>query len=111
MKEVEEYEKTVGPTSTPESRVKLDEILLSERTHELKTLPKYFEAVLEGKKRFELRKNDRGFQVGDYLWLREWTPGDGYSGVEEVYQVTYMLKGGNYGLDKDYCILSIKEAL
>jgi hypothetical protein len=34
-------------------------------THELKTLPQYFERVLDGSKTFETRKNDRGFQKDD----------------------------------------------
>ena len=33
-------------------------------THELKTYPKYFQETIEGNKPFEIRKNDRNFQVG-----------------------------------------------
>ena len=42
------------------------------KTHELKIYPKYFEAILDGKKTFEIRKNDRYFHVGDRIVLKEW---------------------------------------
>src|SRR5512134_650630 len=43
-------------------------------THALKTWPIYFQPLYDGKKTFEVRKNDRGFKVGDTLNLLEWDP-------------------------------------
>lgn len=40
--------------------------------HELKIAPAYFEAVISGRKTFEIRKDDRGYQAGDTVTLREW---------------------------------------
>lgn len=43
-------------------------------THELKTWPAFFEAIADGRKNFEIRLDDRGFQAGDKVLLREWDP-------------------------------------
>ena len=42
--------------------------------HELKTWPKYFNMVNLGLKTFELRKDDRRFELGDTLVLKEYLP-------------------------------------
>lgn len=43
-------------------------------THVLKVVPPYFEALVRDEKPFEVRLNDRGFQRGDVLHLREYNP-------------------------------------
>ena len=48
-----------------------------------------------GIKNFEIRKNDRDYQVGDILELREWVPdGDGgrYTGDVHYKLITYVLE-------------------
>lgn len=75
--------------------------------HYLKIYPKYFNAVLSGKKTFELRKNDRGFQVGDDILLREWD-NINYSGRYILTEITYILDDSFIGLEKGYVILGIK---
>ena len=40
--------------------------------HELKCWPEFFEPTAAGVKTFEIRRNDRGFKVDDWLHLREW---------------------------------------
>ncbi|QIW50765.1 DUF3850 domain-containing protein [Lactococcus raffinolactis] len=42
------------------------------KTHELKLDTKYFDDVKSGKKDFEIRKNDRDFEVGDILELKKY---------------------------------------
>ena len=43
-------------------------------THDLKCVPPFFDDVLEGRKTFEIRKNDRDYRVGDTLILNEYQP-------------------------------------
>jgi hypothetical protein len=42
--------------------------------HELKIWPQYFCRVADGSKTFEVRENDRGYQPGDEVTLREYDP-------------------------------------
>ncbi|OPZ24600.1 MAG: hypothetical protein BWZ03_00075 [bacterium ADurb.BinA186] len=42
--------------------------------HELKIWPQYFARVKDGTKTFEIRNNDRGFQMGDTVLLKEYVP-------------------------------------
>ena len=51
---------------------------MSRQNHYLKIEPKYAQLRREGKKHFEIRKNDRDFRVGDMLHLQEYAPGFGY---------------------------------
>lgn len=75
------------------------------RIHELKLLPQYF----TDQKSFELRKDDRGFEVGDLLLLREYDDEtDRYTGRFSVKKITYVLRDcPQYGLVSGYCILAV----
>lgn len=81
------------------------------KVHELKTVQPFFDMIFYGRKRFELRKNDRDFNFDDILVLREYEPGhDRYTGCKINVRVTSMLQ--NYpGLEEGYCILSISDPL
>lgn len=72
--------------------------------HELKILPEYFEAVVSGNKRFEIRKNDRGYKVGDILRLNEYEDGK-YTGNFHVAEITYIT---DYAQQDGYVVLGIK---
>lgn len=41
-----------------------------------KVLPEYFQDILDGKKKYELRLNDFDIEVGDTLVLEEYTSAD-----------------------------------
>lgn len=81
-------------------------------THELRTWPAPFTAILDGSKHHEVRKNDRNFKVGDILWLREWDPDskadDQYTGRDLWAKVTYITVPGTWGMPPDICVMSIE---
>lgn len=77
--------------------------------HEIKVYKSYANAIIEGRKNFEVRFNDRGYNAGDQVKFkvydgiyREYThPLDG-----RIYDVTYVQSG--LGLKKDYVVFGIK---
>ena len=75
--------------------------------HELKTYPKYFQETLNGNKPFEGRLNDRGFQVGDTVILKEWD-NIRYSGREIKGKIKYILDDKFIGIAEGYVILSLE---
>lgn len=79
---------------------------MSRKHHYLKTETEYYQAVEEGIKRFELRKNDRDYQIGDMLYLEETVKGV-YTGRRlPSVEIKYIFKGGKYGLKEGYCIIN-----
>lgn len=79
--------------------------------HELKTWQPFFQHVLDGEKTFEVRRNDRGFQRGDTLVLRETEGQSSYyrTGRELRVQVAYVLTGEQFGIRDGYCVMGIKK--
>lgn len=100
--------------------------------HELKTWTEPFSAILDGRKRFEFRREDRGFAVGDILYLREWDEAcpecrreadrfkppafphvshwsRGYTGRECRMRVTYIIIGPAFGVPEGFCVMSIER--
>lgn len=72
--------------------------------HEIKILPQYFADVHKGIKQFELRKDDRNYQVYDLVTLREWN-GKEYTGNKMIVGIKYVLRDcPEYGLKDGYCI-------
>ena len=99
-------------------------------SHDLKTLPVYFDAVLRGDKTFEVRKNDRDFQTGDTLVLKEWDPDargpetvssgglpqaprmpGAYTGREIMATASYILHDtwGQFGLERGYVVIGLTD--
>ncbi len=78
-------------------------------THSLKCHPKPFRALWDGLKPYEVRHNDRGFEVGDTLILCEWEPdSETCTGRTVTARVTYMTRGGEWGLNPPLCVLGLE---
>ncbi len=79
------------------------------KIHELKCIAPYFQYVNEGKKKFEIRLNDRDYKFGDVLYLREYKPlSDTYTGHECLVKVDYILQGYP-AVQEGYVIMSITK--
>lgn len=90
--------------------VMLQLIMLLMKIHELKTHTEYFSAILAGTKRFEIRKDDRDFEVGDQLLLREYNRANlNYTNRILHRKVDYILRGGQFGLEEGYVIMSLSK--
>lgn len=74
-------------------------------THELKIAGHFFDEISYGKKKFEIRKNDRNFRVGDRVKLQEVNV-MGLTGREITIEIQYILFGAQFGLRKGYCIFN-----
>lgn len=109
--------------------------MIPRKVHDLKCWPEPFAAVLDGRKTVEIRLNDRDYQVGDRLILREFDPEKEhveqpteaesisrfhkprpytvrgtFTGRACAVDVTHVLAGGQFGLDVDYVALSVRLA-
>lgn len=77
--------------------------------HALKTIQPWFRLVQEGVKLFEVRKDDRPFDIGDDIVLQEWDEqAKTYTGEEWHGKITYIMRDADY-CKKGYCILGIKK--
>ncbi len=75
-------------------------------THYLKISPYYINEVIEGNKTFEVRKNDRNFQVGDVIILQEYHNSK-YLERKISAKITYILDRFE-GVQNGYVVLGIK---
>lgn len=80
--------------------------------HVLKCWPEPFQLIWERRKLFELRINDRDFQEGDSVELREWNPKTkAYTQRSVLCQVGYVLREPFefLGLSPGYCIWMVNH--
>lgn len=83
--------------------------------HDLKCHSVPFQALSDGAKTHEFRRDDRGFAVGDELYLREWKRPAGmisiarYTGRELRMIVTYISRGPEFGIPDGFCVMSVRS--
>ncbi|WP_058829309.1 MULTISPECIES: DUF3850 domain-containing protein [Paenibacillus] len=74
--------------------------------HHLKINKEFFDSVIKEIKTFEIRYNDRNFNVGDLILLNEWDPlKEEYTGRKVKGQIKYIT---DYEQKKDYVVFSFK---
>lgn len=81
--------------------------------HELRIDPEHYERVQDGSKTFEIRRNDRNYQEGQVVMLREWrrggiAEGKRYSGREHVARIGYI---ADYKQQPGYVVFSLSSIL
>jgi ParB family transcriptional regulator, chromosome partitioning protein len=81
---------------------------MSRQYHDLKCETEYYQAVDNGKKLFEVRKNDRNFQDGDFIWLHEVVNGIPTGKKIGPAKITYILKGPQFGIAEGYCVMQLE---
>ena len=79
--------------------------------HEIKLREDYIEPVLSGKKNFEVRLNDRGYQKGDWVKFKA-VSRQGVTYVEPelekaTFEITYVHSG--LGLQEGYVVFGIHD--
>ena len=82
--------------------------------HHLKAWPEFFDAVADGRKTFEVRRNDRGYREGDIITLLRYEPERGSFTVDEGgrtinlnRRITYVLEGGQFGIEYGFVVLGL----
>ena len=80
--------------------------------HDLKIDRRFADAIHEGRKTFEVRRNNRGFNAGDRVRFTVVKPGaafvlpcDDHPLNGAVYRITYVLSG--WGIEEGYVVFSI----
>lgn len=81
---------------------------MAKKIHYLKTINPYFSEIWNSHKTFELRIDDRNYEAGDEIYLKEYhKENDKYSGRIVRAEITYVLKSYVALMDY-YCAFSFK---
>lgn len=76
--------------------------------HVLKSWPEQFGAICVDTKRADVRKDDRGFKVGDALDFQEWDPkNSSYTGREVRRKIMHIVRGPDFAIPEGYVVMSL----
>lgn len=83
---------------------------MSQKRHQVKIVPVYFQEVENGNKKAEIRKMDRDYKVGDLIDLEEFHEGQ-YSGKSILTLITHIVTSEEFpqGIQLGYGMLSFKK--
>lgn len=75
----------------------------------IKCTPRFFNDIREGRKRFEVRKNDRDYRAGERVLIEEWVEPGEYSGRKYLAHISYVLKHEDFpdGISPGYCVFGL----
>ena len=80
------------------------------KLHILKIRSCYFSLVDNEIKKFEIRKDDRDYEEGDLIHFINISGEEDTYAYDNLFRITYILRDAEeFGLNKDYCILSIEK--
>lgn len=83
--------------------------------HQVKSWQPFFAEVRDGRKSFDVRYNDRGFQAGDLLVLREWDQDaarpTGYVHARRIVYVLAEEHAENFGCRPGFVVLGLGDAV
>jgi hypothetical protein len=75
---------------------------------QLKCISPFFQDVWDGKKKFEIREDNRNFEVGDHVFLNEYNSmSKTYLDRRLVIEITYLIRK-TVCLKEGYCAFGIK---
>lgn len=67
-------------------------------THKVKSWPDLFASLISGDRQFDLRRNDRGYKVGDLIVFQEYDDRKRvFTGMELSRRITYVMDGVGVG--------------
>ena len=87
----------------------------TQKVHEIKIQQEFVVPILDGRKTFEIRLNDRGYKLDDYVRFKpvdeEGNPLINYPAAETIkrklYKITYSIS--NFGMKDGYIVFGIRE--